>query len=88
MEIPKSNDKFMKIAAELISNNNKIKIEKTLKLFKKLSEKQKDNNFVSARDLFVLGCVCIGSVSEVLSETVFSEAQRKELEEMKRIIYL
>jgi hypothetical protein len=82
MKIPKSDNKFLEIARKNISINCEKKVEKVLNLIKKLDKKQKNNDYVSGRDLLVIGCILIGSVGEVIDDSKMSLDAHKELKQL------
>lgn len=87
MKIPESNNRFLQIAREHVSFNNEVKIEKALKCFQKLCEKQHDGDYVSARDLIVFGLVAIGSVEELIEQVKTSKNGHEELEKLIKEIH-
>ena len=88
IEIPEeTNDKFLKIAKSYISNNNKKKITKILTLLSKEDKKQKNNDYVCARDLIVAGCVLIGSTMELLDTIKTTQSGHDDLIKLRNLIY-
>jgi len=86
MEIISTN-RFLKVAKENMSNNNEIKCEAVLKLFAKLSKKQKDNDYVAARDMAVFGLLLLGLFKETLDSAHTTAAGRKDLQQLHDEIF-
>ena len=86
-KFPETNDKFLNIAEDWISNDNKKKLIKVLNMLSKADKKQKNNDYVSARDLYVIGCVLIGSTSFMLDGVKTTQNGRDDLLKIKESIY-
>lgn len=86
-EFPETNDKFLNIAKDWISNNNKKKLVKVLNMLSKEDKKQKNNDYVASRDLYVIGCVLIGSTSMLLDSVKTTQSGRDDLLKIKESIY-
>lgn len=86
-KLPETNDKFLKIAEDWISDNNKKKLVKVLNMLSKEDKKQKNNDYVSSRDLYVIGCVLIGSTSMLLDGVKTTQNGRDDLLKIKEAIY-
>lgn len=86
-EIPETDDKFLNIAKDWISYNNKKKIMKILNMLRKEDKKQKNNDYVSSRDLYVIGCILIGSTSMLLDGVKTTQIGRDDLLKIKESIY-
>ena len=86
-KIPETDDKFLNIAKNWISGNNKKKLIKVLIMLANEDKKQKNNDYVSARDLYVIGCVLIGTTTSVLDTAKTTQSGRDELLEIKESIY-
>lgn len=84
---PETNDKFLNIAKDWISNNNKKKLIKVLNMLSKEDKKQKNNDYVSARDLYVIGCILIGLTSIMLDGVKTTQNGRDDLLKIKKSIY-
>lgn len=86
-KIPETNDKFLNIAKGWISGNNKKKLVKVLNMLAKEDKKQKNNDYVSSRDLYVIGCVLIGLTSMLLDGVKTTQSGREDLLKLKEAIY-
>ena len=86
-KFPETDDKFLNIAKDWISNNNKKKLVKVLNMLSKEDKKQKNNDYISSRDLYVIGCVLIGSTSMLLDGVKTTQSGREDLLELKNLIY-
>ncbi len=86
-KIPETEDKFLNIAKNWISENNRKKLVKVLNMLANEDKKQKNNDYVSARDLYVIGCVLIGTTTSVLDTAKTTQSGRDELLEIKESIY-
>ena len=86
-KFPETNDKFLNIAKDWISNNNKKKLVKVLNILYKEDKKQKNNYYVSSRDLYVIGCVLIGSTSMLLDGVKTTQNGQDDLLKIKESIY-
>ena len=86
-KLPETNDKFLNIAKDLISENNTKKLIKVLNMLSKADKKQKNNDYVSSRDLYVIGCVLIGSTSMLLDGVKTTQNGRDDLLKIKEAIY-
>ena len=78
-KIPDTNDKFLNIAKDWISSNNKKKLVKVLNMLAKEDKKQKNNDYVSSRDLYIIGCVLIGTTTMLLDGVKTTQNGRDEL---------
>ena len=87
VKIPETEDKFLNIAKDWISENNKKKLVKVLNMLVKEDKKQKNNDYVSSRDLYVIGCVLIGSTSLLLNGVKTTQSGRDDLLKIKESIY-
>ncbi len=85
--IPETQDKFLNIAKKWISDNNKKKLIKVLNMLANEDKKQKNNGYVSARDLYVVGCVLIGTTTSVLDTVKTTPSGRDDLLKIKKSIY-
>ncbi|HKM04433.1 MAG TPA: hypothetical protein VJZ04_07530 [Lachnospiraceae bacterium] len=85
--IPETEDKFLNVAKNWISENNKKKLVKVLNMLVKEDKKQKNNDYVSSRDLYVIGCVLIGSTSLLLDGAKTTQSGRDDLLKIKESIY-
>lgn len=86
-EIPETDDKFLNIAKDWISDNNKKKLLKVLNVLNKNDKKQKNNDYVTSRDLYVIGCILIGSTSMILDSVKTTPSGRDDLLKIKEAIY-
>ena len=86
-KIPETNDKILNIAKNWVNENNKKKIVKVLNMLSKEDKKQKNNDYVSARDLYVIGCFLIGSTSLLLDSVKTTQSGRDDLLKIKESIY-
>ena len=86
-KLPETNDKFLNIAEDWISENNTEKLVKVLNMLSKEDKKQKNNDYVSARDLYVIGCVLIGTTSLMLDGVKTTQNGRDDLLKIKESIY-
>ena len=86
-KFPETDDKFLNIAEEWISDNNKKKLFKVLNMLQKEDKKQKNNDYVSSRDLYVIGCILIGSTSMLLDVVKTTTSGREDLLKIKESIY-
>ena len=86
-KFPETEDKFLNIAKDWISNNNKKKLVKVLHMLANEDKKQKNNDFVSSRDLYVIGCVLIGSTSMLLNGVKTTQSGLDDLLKIKESIY-
>ena len=86
-KFPETNDKFLNIAKNWISENNKKKLVKILNILYKEDMKQKNNDYVSSRDLYVIGCVLIGLTSMLLDDIITTQNGQDDLLKIKESIY-
>ena len=86
-KFPETDDKFLNIAKDWISDNNKEKLLKVLSMLSKEDKKQKNNDYVSSRDLYVIGCVLIGLTSMLLDVIKTTPSGREDLLKIKESIY-
>lgn len=84
---PETDDKFLNIAKEWIADNNKEKLIKVLNMLAKEDTKQKNNDYISSRDLYVIGCVLIGTTSMLLDGVKTTQNGRDDLLKIKEAIY-
>ncbi len=86
-KFPETNDKFLNIAKDWISDNSKKKLVKVLNMLSEADKKQKNNDYVSLRDLYVIGCVLIGSTSMLLDGVKTTQSGLDDLLKIKESIY-
>jgi hypothetical protein len=86
-KIPETEDKFLNIAKNWISENNKKKLLKVSNMLANEDKKQKNNDYVSSRDLYVIGCVLIGTTSLLLDGVKTTQSGRDDLLKIKESIY-
>ena len=87
LKIPESDDKFLNVALRWSSPNNKKKIVKVLKMLSKEDKKQNNNDYVSSRDLYVIGCFLIGTTTSLLDIVKTTQSGRDELLKIKESVY-
>ena len=86
-KLPETNDKFLNIAKDWIADNNKEKLLKVLNMLAKEDTKQKNNDYISSRDLYVIGCILIGTTSMMLDGVKTTQNGRDDLLKIKESIY-